>query len=74
MNSFIRHFHGHGAGIGVGVHNHRLYPHAAAGLDDADGNFAPVCDQDLFEHGYPGRPYKTYSWPQLRRTPELVYM
>ena len=73
MHGLIRHLDGHRAGIGIGIHNHRLHTHTAAGLDDADGDLAPVCNQDLLEHLYPGRPVETYSLPQLRRTPELVH-
>jgi hypothetical protein len=37
--------------IGVGVDGDGGDAHPAGGADDAGGDFAPVGDQDLLEHG-----------------------
>ena len=36
--------------VGFGVHHHGLHAQFATGALDAQGNFAPVGNQDLFEH------------------------
>jgi hypothetical protein len=41
----------HRIGIGGGMHGDRLDPHFPGGADDAQCDFAPVGDQDLFEPG-----------------------
>jgi hypothetical protein len=44
------------AGIGFGIHGNGANAHAPRGLDDAAGDFTPVCDQDFVKHGCtPGR-------------------
>ena len=41
--------------IGRGIHGHRLNAHLAAGTNNAEGNLAPVGNQDFLEHGTFGR-------------------
>jgi hypothetical protein len=36
--------------VGLGINGDRLDAHLAGGLDDAAGDFAAVCDQNLGEH------------------------
>ena len=38
--------------VELGVHRHRGDAHLLAGADDADGDLAPVGDEDLGEHGH----------------------
>ena len=46
----VGHLHGQAVGVGLGIDDHRLHAQASAGLDDADGDFAAIGDQDLREH------------------------
>ena len=50
QHRFIGHLDRQRTGVGLGIDLHRRNTHAAAGLDDADGDFAAVGDQDLGEH------------------------
>ena len=43
--------HMHGIGVGGRMHGHRLDAEFAAGAQHAKGDFAPVGDEDLVEHG-----------------------
>ncbi len=49
-NGFIRHLDVERITVGFRVHGNRLDTHATRGLDDTAGDFAAICDQDLFEH------------------------
>ena len=40
--------------VGLGIHGYRLDPHVAGRLDDATGDLAAICDQNLFEHVFLG--------------------
>ena len=46
---------GHGGerrtSVGLGDDGNRLHPEAAGGLDDANGDFAAIGDQDFLQHG-----------------------
>ena len=50
VHGFIGQAHMAGIGIGIGIHRHGGNPQAAAGGDDAAGNFATVGDQYLGKH------------------------
>ena len=50
MHRLIRIQHERCTRIGIRIDGDRLDAHATSGLDDTTGNFAPVCDQDFFEH------------------------
>ena len=45
------------AAVCLRAHGNRADAQPARGLDDADGDLAPVGDQDLFEHGLPPSPH-----------------
>jgi hypothetical protein len=55
-----------GVGVGLGMHGDGLHTQLATGAEDAQGDLAPVGDQDLVEHDQPitniGCPYST-AWP-----------
>ena len=40
--------------VGLGIHGYRLDLHVAGRLDDATGDLAAICDQNLFEHVFLG--------------------
>ena len=40
--------------VGLGIHGYRLDAHVAGRLDDATGDLAAICDQNLFEHVFLG--------------------
>ena len=46
-DGFVGHLDGHGIGVGFGIDDHRLDPHLSTGLDDPDGDLAPVGDEDF---------------------------
>ena len=50
QNSLIGHLDGQRAGVSLGIDLDRPNTHPAAGLDNADGDFAPVGDQNLGKH------------------------
>jgi hypothetical protein len=50
QNRLVGHLDRQRTGVGLRIDLHGLNPHAAAGLDDADGDFTTVGDQDLGEH------------------------
>ena len=50
MHRFIRHLDMQRPRIGVRIDGDGGNAHAARGTDDAAGDLAPVCDQDLLEH------------------------
>ena len=52
MHGFVAHLHMLGPDIGVGIHRHGLHAEAVGGRGDATGDFAPVGNQYLGEHGY----------------------
>ena len=49
----IGHFHGQATGIGFGIDHHRLDAHAPGRLDNANGDFAAIGDQDFGKHKRP---------------------
>jgi hypothetical protein len=65
-------------GVGFGMHGHRAHAEFAAGTQDAQGDFAPVCYENLAKHAQPitniGCPYSTAcpfsTWMALI-TPEM---
>jgi hypothetical protein len=50
VHGLVGHLDGQAAGVGVGIDHHRRDPQPAARLDDADGDLAPIGDEDLAEH------------------------
>jgi len=42
-----------GLAVGLGIHDHGLDAHLAAGALDAQGDLAPVGNEDLLEHVLP---------------------
>lgn len=46
---FVGEAHMHGVGVGGRMHRHRLDAHFMAGAMDAERDFAPVRDQQLFD-------------------------
>ena len=50
QHGLVGHLDRQRTGIGLGIDLHGRNAHAAAGLDDADGDFTTVGDQDLGEH------------------------
>jgi len=53
VHGLVGHLDGQAVGVGVGIDDHGLDAQAAAGLDHADRDFAPVGDQQLLEHPGP---------------------
>ena len=53
VNGLVRHPDVQRMFIGVGIDRHGLDTHASRRLDNAAGDFAPICDQDLVKHGCP---------------------
>ena len=53
MHGLIGHLHMARIAVGVGIDRDRRHAQAAAGVDDAAGDLAPVGDQDLVEHVVP---------------------
>lgn len=46
---FVRHSHEHAVHIGIAVNGHCFDSNLSAGSDDATGDLAAVCNQDLGE-------------------------
>ena len=49
-DGFVRQRHVHGILVRLGIHRDGGNPHLAGGLDDAAGDLAPICNQNLLEH------------------------
>ena len=50
-DGFVRQFDVQRVGVRLGVHRDGGDAHATRGADDAAGDLATVCDQDLVKHG-----------------------
>ncbi|MNC52543.1 hypothetical protein D3C75_1018930 [compost metagenome] len=50
VDGLVGHLAGQRTRVGVRIDQHRLDAHLAAGLDDANRDFAPVGDQNFLEH------------------------
>ena len=49
-DAFVGQAHMHGVGIRRRMHGDRMDAHLAAGAMDAQGDFAPIGDENFFEH------------------------
>jgi len=67
----VGHLHGQAVGVGLGVDDHRLYAHPPAGLDDPDGDFTPIGDQNFREHRPGHAPHARFCRAGLAREGHL---
>ena len=53
---FVGHLYGHGIAVGFGKHDDGFHTHPAACLDDTNGHFAAIGNQNLIKHLGPRAP------------------
>ena len=52
----VGHLNGHRIAVRFGIDDHGLHTHPAASLDDANSDFAAICNQNLIKHLGPRAP------------------
>ena len=73
IHGLVSHLHEERIRVCIRINRNRGDTHAARRLDNAAGNFAPIGDQDFFEHVRPGDPQAgTAHWAPLGLGSSLI--